>query len=516
MGVGGALLSIYVAYRQRRGSARPKNEEACGRPSDEHATASRRSTAQTVPVEVVAKKLSAGWASAPPIFYPPNLAVIPILRPDAVKNDLAVEQNDFILCDGPRLCMLQTPAGDEENVKFYLEYLQNMPILQTLATHGTAVLPLKEVGFSCASECFTHAVVIPDKEMLVFFGRHGPYLLSFVMTQYASSPLKSENGKNTVEKLTPGNIQMLLDACRVVPLVDGLRLAGTPVGAGKGSLRLTYRHGNNVLVFALSPSLTVRQNVEPEGKGDNDALRPLFFIEGEVLREKRIGVGSDALGALVRGTSVDALFPPPTPAHPPVSSLVSLVAVEELAAPVANGVGGRAPLPHGEDAMSIVFSHPYLGVSFSVNPKTGVVHEPILAEDLLVLYWPLGDETRRSLPSGPGEGVAPPRVSIRRLTQPPPTWEKFLSTEDELRHNVLFHFTDWTTERVPCTMCDVNGLQGVQLFESKEGRSCRTYVIPRGDVILVVRWETESKDWDAHLTLLQRFLDTLLLAEPLA
>ncbi|ESL09936.1 hypothetical protein TRSC58_02337 [Trypanosoma rangeli SC58] len=510
---GGVILFMYVVCRQTGRLVQSRKKKASESQSEEDAAVFHHRSAQTVPVEVVVENLSAGWTTAPPIFYPPNLAVIPILRSLAVTNGGSAEQNIFILCDGPRPRMLQAPAGDEKPVAFYMEYLLNMPLFQTVATREATVLPLNEAGFSCETECFTHAAIIPDNKTVIVFGSHGPYILSFVLTQYASSALNLENDMCTAGNLTPGDVEMLLGACSLVPLVNGLCLPGTPAGARKGSLRLTYRHGNNILVFALSSLVAVRQNVERDEKRNKDALDPLFFLEGDVLPDKKIAVGGDTLDALVKGISVDALFPSSTPAHPLVSSLFSLVTVEELVACVENGAGDCAPPLYEDDVMKIVFSHPYLGVSFSVNPKSGVVYEPILTKDLLLLYYPLGDEARYSLSSGPREDDAPPRVSLRHLTQLPPTWEKLLSTEDELKHNVLFHFTDWTRERVSCSMCDVNGLQGVQLFESKEDHSCRTYVIPRDNAILVIRWETKTRDWAMYLPLLQKFLDSLLLED---
>ncbi|KAF8298759.1 Present in the outer mitochondrial membrane proteome 7 [Trypanosoma cruzi] len=513
---GGILLFIFAAYRQMRRVPSLKEKGASKTQSLKDLSSSTPRAAQAVPVEVVVEKLPDGWSAAPPIYYPPYLAAIPFLHCKSVKEGVLSEKNNFIVCDGSRLHVVQEPRGTEELVAFYTQYIQDMPILKSIGTNGAAVRPLKEVGFSCESGCFTHAVVIPEEEIVIAFGRNGPYILSFVFTKYLTSPLRAENEKDTVEKLNSGDLQMLLDACRLVPLVDGVRLPGTPVGSQRGCLRLKYQYGGHMLVFSLPSSVSVRTNEEKNKKGNKGASDALFVLEGDVLPGNKIVVGSAALDAIVKGTSIDALFPLSAPGCPPLSSLLSLDAVEESASPIADGATDHATRPREEDAMNVVFSHEYLGVSFSVNPKNGFVYEPILTEDLLLLYYPLGDEAHYAPPSGQMRNVAPPRFSVRRVTQLSPLWEKFVSTEDELKHNVLFHFTDWTKEQVPCSLCDISGFKGIQLFESKEGHSCRSYVIPRADSILVVRWETETKDWDMHLPLLQKFLDTLHLADPLA
>ncbi|EKF31701.1 hypothetical protein MOQ_004460 [Trypanosoma cruzi marinkellei] len=513
---GASLLFIFAAYRQMRRLKSSKAIGASKTQSLKDVSSSMPRAAQAVPVEVVVEKLPDGWSAAPPIYYPPYLAAIPFLHCKNANEGVLSEKNSFIVCDESRLRVVQEPTGTEKLVAFYAHYLQDMPIFQSIATNGAAVRPVNELGFSCESGCFTHAVVIPEEEIFIAFGRNGPYILSFVFTNYLTTPLRAEKDNGTVEKLNSGDLQMLLDACRLVPLVDGVRLPGTPMGSQRGCLKLKYQYRNHMLVFTLPSCVSVRTNEGKYQKGNKDASDALFVLEGDVLPGKKIVVGSAALDAIVKGTSIDALFPSSMPGCPSVSSLLSLDAVEESAPPINDAATDHATRPHEEDAMNVVFSHKYLGVSFSVNPKTGFVYEPIFTEDLIVLYYPLGDEAHYAPPSGQMRDVAPPRFSVRHVTQLSPLWEKFVSTDDELKHNVLFHFTDWNKEKVPCSMCDISGFKGIQLFECKEGHSCRSYVIPRANSILVVRWETETKDWDMHLPLLQKFLDTLHLADPSA
>ncbi|KEG08454.1 hypothetical protein DQ04_07151010 [Trypanosoma grayi] len=527
---GSGLLLFTIGYWRWRKSKSSRRGETCGQEQARELAALRRAVLN-VPVEVDVDKLPKGWAVAPPIFYPPRLAAISLLQPGADNDTTCASGSSFIICDGPLTHGASNSVRPEDAASFFTKYVQSAPLLESVASSGAVVVPLEEAGFSCVSGCFTHAMLLPAEEMALMFGCNGPYVISLVLTQFVVQSKTTKNcgddddggDKNednaTPQRITPCDIQVLLDACLSVPLVDGLRLPGTPAGSCEGRLRLTCRHKNRNVVFAVSTVVTARSVGGNKGKKKGNAL---FILEGDVLPDGRILMDIVSLDSIVKGAAIDTLFPCGVQDTLPVSSFVSVVAVEEIGSGVQNdndaGQNASGNVPRlwceEEDLVTIAFSHTSLGVHFAVNPRGGVVREPILTDDLLMLYYPLGEEGTTMKGADAALSVVPPRVTIRRITQVPPTWEKFIATEDELKHNVLFHFTDWAKERVPCTVCDLNGIRCVQLHEEKEEHSCRSYVIPWSHDILVVRWETETSKWEQHLPLLQKFLDTLHLADP--
>lgn len=471
-------------------------------------------TALALPVEVVAEKLADGWSAASPIFYPPRLAAIYISQTGGTDDGTVAGKGDILLmCDGPLPCLMCHSTQTQDPLSFFTQYLQETPLLHSAFNSGAEMSTLSEAGLSCESMCFTHIAVIPSEKMTIVLGRNGPYVLSLLLMQHVFLHKREEKGGITTDALTANDIQMLLDACSPVPLVDGLRLPATPAGCQRGSLRVTCRRGEYMVVFSVSTIISVRRSVGEKESGNKNGDSALFTLEGEVLPKGKICISGATLEALVkRRATIDALFPGDSPDCLPVSSHVSLLAVEEFCSSTksAGGVDGAANMRgEDEDVLSIVFCHPQLGVSFSVEPRTGVVREPILTDDLLVLYYPLGDESRDSDASNSANNITSPRVSIRRVTRLPQTWKRALSSENELKHSVLFHFTEWTKTRVPCSVSQFNDFMCVQLYEEKEGWKCRSYVVPFEDAALVVRWETESEEWDAHLPLLQKFVDTL-------
>ncbi|KAH9601759.1 hypothetical protein LSM04_007153 [Trypanosoma melophagium] len=330
---------------------------------------------------------------------------------------------------------------------------------------------------------------------------------------------------------------MLLNACRLVPLVDGFRFPDTPVGVGEGRLRVTCSSSNYIVVFAVPTIISVKSVVN-ENRKSNKNGKSLFVLEGDVLPDGNIIVDATALDSLVKGVAIDTLFPTKNGGCLPVSSFLTLVSVQDLVHQTPNDdTNGNSNNKDSstsesllskekknkkdgkeeEDRVNVAFSHFPLGVSFSVNPHGGIVREPVLTDDLLLLYYPLGDEGITVSQETTSESVVvPPCAEIRRLSQIPPTWEKYLATDDELKHNVLFHFTDWVKERVSSSICELNGIRCVQMNEEKEDHSCRSYIVPFAHEILIVRWETKSSEWDLHLPHLQQFLDTLHLVEPTA
>ncbi|ORC92152.1 uncharacterized protein TM35_000043660 [Trypanosoma theileri] len=532
----GVLFSSLV-YRRWRSSLSSKKGEASleqhsnhkhHNPQEDETNESQdvkinEKTTRAVPVEVIASELPVGWRAPPVVFQPPMLAVLPLTPPAA--------GDCFIICEGPL-------PRVENSDSFFLRYLQSQRLFNIVAAKGESVVPLEKMGLSHTSGCFTHIIVNPDEEMSIVLGCNGPYVHSLVITGLKLISEDKEKKKNTSENILKlSDLQILLNACRLVPLVDEFRFPDTPVGVREGRLRVTCSNSNYIAVFAVPTTISVKSVVSESSK-NNKNDESLFVLEGDVLPGGKITIDATIIDSLVKGDTIDTLFPNKDSGYSPVSSFLTLVSVQELVrrSPkddtnimntinTTNSSTSQVQLStkkeeEEEDRVNVAFSHLQLGVSFSVNPHSGIVHEPVLTDDLLALYYPLGDGETSSFSSEKKtttENVVvdvPPCAVIRRLTQIPPTWEKYLSTDDELKHNVLFHFTDWVNERVSSSICELNGIRCVQMNEEKEGHSCRSYIIPFAHGILVIRWETKSSEWELHLPHLQKILDTLHLIDP--
>ncbi|CCD12518.1 unnamed protein product [Trypanosoma congolense IL3000] len=311
-------------------------------------------------------------------------------------------------------------------------------------------------------------------------------------------------------------LQSFLNACELMPLVDKVRLPGTPPASQLGKFHLCCRYGNCVARFTVSSILRIRNG----GKGHS----PLFTLEGNFFRDGCLLVDVTTVSLLAAGKTFDELFPHATISSVSISSLVQLVDVECIAGDsddvVASGGASTGDAHKGSaynlllsrGEVSVIFHHSPLGVHFPVDTQSGAVYDSLITTDLCVMYYPLGSTAAPLSSSGAENSL--PSVTIRRFTHLPSTWEQSLERDDTLKHNALYHFTDWVRGRVPCAVCELSGFRCAQLHQEDVGMSCRTYVVPLTGAILVVRWETPTQEWERYLPLLQNFVDTLHLEDP--
>ncbi|KAG8345664.1 hypothetical protein TRVL_03503 [Trypanosoma vivax] len=481
-----------------------------------------------LPVRVLVDRLSPGWSAQPPIFCPPHLAIVPLQQATRIANSCRLIEGDcFVTCEGPIASLLWSDPEETDVSSFLLEYMRCTPYMVPIANSGAVIMTLHDAGFVCDTTCFSHVVVDEHEQVAVALGRNGPYVLALVAMPYLSSPPaqsdhdtdEEHNFPLTVSHFTPSDLQCLLKACLPVPVADGVLLPGTPSGSQKGCLRITCSDGDCSLTFVAQLPLVVRC----AENGENF----LFALEGIPLPGGLIVLDSTTVQSIANGTAIDDLFPRKCHKHPPVSSLFRLIYMERRAHDNGDSTThvscthGSEPnfqvvdLPTKAGDVSVVCCHPNIGIHFPISTRNGVVHEPVLTDDLILMYYPLGDE-KSFKPSQVFEGssAAPPLFTVRRLATLPSTWETSPGTEEALIHNVRIHFTDWAREKIPSTVCDISGFRCVQLSEEKEGRFCRTYVVPMGGALTVLRWETQTRELEMHLPLLYSFLDTLHLENP--
>ncbi|CBH14691.1 hypothetical protein, conserved [Trypanosoma brucei gambiense DAL972] len=503
----GVLLLLAIFRRWRKSQRADSIKKHFQEENEVKDTGCMTSALSYLPIYINTDKLPENMLVGAPLFYPPQMAVLPLSWTDAV----GFERSCFITCEGPFPHMTANGKDPHDMSFFFLQYMQRVPFMQSTAERGLPIKQLQDVGLLCCTDAFSHIVTDPAERVVVIFGRNGPYFTSLVITPCTMPEKNVVGNMQQANQISLQDLQKLLDACCPTPLVDEIRLAGTSAGTLQGKLHIACRYGNRVVQFTAASALTVRS------ARDNEDF--IFSLEGDVLAQNRIVFDAATIDALISGKTLDELFSCPGPQCMRVSSLVQLIHMEdltEISHNLGNGAsngdvtreinlkvsGSRLLLSAGE--VSVVFHHAHLGVHFPINSHHGVICEPVLTTDLCLMYYPLGS------------AAALPNAMMRRVRQLPPTWERSLHTDDALRHNALFHFTDWMRGSVPCITCDLSGFRCAQLYEEKDGMSCRTYVVPLAEEIMVLRWETSTCDWEQHLPHLQKFIDTLHLEVPTA
>ncbi|KAL7710133.1 hypothetical protein N2W54_008034 [Lotmaria passim] len=611
------LLLLLRQRRQKRKAAQQSAADAT------RATLQSAMQRSLLPVFVQADALPVRWGVAPPVFYPPHSAVIPLVLPsemaeiersghvvrkvglEATGGEDGMEgPSAFILCS--HTGVLATPplnAAVAESDAAEVEAQQRQLLAQLLAHHPVlkeqyAALSTQWTAFSTAlaaseknkehnraaataaaatpfaaaaagdaaaiTPAFTHLLQCPDG-CLLLGGVNGPYFTVAVLTGFegsldaaadadaaaesSSQPARAHSSSG--RSAATASADAVMDLASVVrgvaqatfrvplPAADksgalSLASARLPGGAAfavhQGFYRvLCVRDGRglelcvpaellvhselvnqSLITPAVSPltkgpgAVTAgRVSAKPQAEGATETLLTLTSspsrftgaegVEVSVTAEVFAGLAEkpeEAAAALWQASGASA------EANPAAAAAFRAVTARAL----TTTSHGR-----GANMVTLVYVQPKLGVLFSVHPLSSVVYEPWMTDLPTILYYPLGEDVEADR-----EGyAAPPLMSIQYILELPSTWEVVKKDEEELRHNVLFHFTNWEAATVSSSMTEISGLRCVMFHEVRDGRRCRSYILPRGSTVLVVRWETSVEMWETYLPLLQQTLDTL-------
>ncbi|GET92828.1 hypothetical protein, conserved [Leishmania tarentolae] len=419
---------------------------------------------------------------------------------------------------------------------------QWIPLPESSLNGGTeadsAAAAAKERRQNCPPRTFSH-VLISD-ECAILAGMNGPYtvvavLMDFVgawpISRSASAPANGEKSEQKrASSSTPPTIvedTALSDAIEGiaratvnVPLVTlgndpaalAFRVPGTSFAAHRGYYRVVCAREEREVELRVPSEWTVRSECvntslttptgtsASSGVGDaeaNETIVTLSFTPSSFMSEGRVDVDISA-------QLFSALLEQPQAA---AATLWTACGATDASNPVAKATLGMLTarsLPASSHArtnvVTMVYVQPKFGVLFAVHPRSAVVYEPWMTEQPTILYYPLGDAV---------EDEEPPRMTIEYVVDLPKTWEVFASDDDELVHNVLFHFTNDELPAISTTLTEISGIRCVMFHETRESRRCRTYVLPRGATLLVIRWETLAECWDKDLPVFQQTLDTL-------
>ncbi|CAD2216720.1 hypothetical protein AGDE_10909 [Angomonas deanei] len=490
-----AVGSIVVLYllKKTRGKRRSKESQEEDREARETKSII---TSSSLPICIYPAKLRQGWSVAPPLIFPPHLAVIPLVcitDGEAVASPLVksagvnqTESEAFIVCEEVDSDL----AGESDKTALFQFYLQHSELLQSLK--GFQIEPL--FIDTTAKTCFTH--YCESKGVAMLFGTNGSFVFVACLQGFKDSV--KDIGAKTMEELKsssnefrhslPHVVKMLVDAS-LMPTVEpsGKRLANTLKGAGGGFYSVNFPLNGQSLQVQLPPTLRVSVK---DVKASPDTL---FFVEEDsttMARRER-----------TRFPINSALFSDFLNSQAKELSLATLAKEDEESSRFLRHVKVRLLNENIDfNQVSVSYHQPSMGIFFSVHNETGVVFDPILVERETILYFPCGVSTDFSLP----------KFTIEQLTEFPKTWEVNGTDEKEvLLHNVKFHFTEWETTQTACDMVERSGYSGVQFTETKDGVTCRSVVIPRQKSILLMRWEVAEQDWQKYLSQLQLFLDTV-------
>jgi hypothetical protein len=627
-----ALLLLLL--RQRRQKRRAAQRNAANAAKTALLKALRDST---LPVFVQPESLPAGWGVAPPVFYPPYTAVIPLVLPREIeeiersshlvcKVSVAASggeagddgQYAFILCSytgavaGAAGATVGRDAKDEsatasssaeaqkrrQQQQLLADLLVHHPVLKgqfaEAASRWTAldtVFPMHErkkrdtaatttphavVAGGPAHAVvpvFTHVLVGPDNCVLLG-GVNGPYLIVGVFNGFegtlkeeavagtaagdskraAESPLLPPKpghveANKTAASAAAGSAVAVMDLERVIRgvaratfkvplptvgqegssfLSDARLPGGAPFAVHRGHYRVLCVRDGRELELCVPSEITVRSelvnqslitpplrspvagrvprktSVDAAAAAAPDALLTLVYVPSPFTEEEstEVRVTEEVFAALLAKPEEAAMTLLATSSATPRANPGACIALRDVTARPLDASHGRSNM------VTVVYVQPQLGVLFSVHPLSSVVYEPWMTDLPTILYYPLGEEDVEDGVGGAGR-AAPPLMSIEYVVQLPDTWEVLKKDEEELRHNVLFHFTSWEAATVTSSMTEISGLRCVMLHEVRDGRRCRSYVLPRGSTVLIVRWETAVETWEEYLPVFQQTLDTL-------
>ncbi|KAG5492731.1 hypothetical protein JKF63_01311 [Porcisia hertigi] len=571
---------IALVVRRRRRDVLSKDTVA----GATHAEVVKTLKHSLLPVAVLPEDLPAGWSVAPPVFYPPHCAAIPIVLPSEVHsvgdkshpshtattsvyqdkaNDSAMMPTIFIFCSYTG--RTAGPFATRQDECVYLsELVAHHPVLrdclvanlgqwsplpelgpQTETSAASTTTAPKETILSTLQRAFSH-VLIGD-EYVILSGVNGPYLALAVLTGLAGkwspslaarAPTRNEKGCKkdsgsatsvpTAEQLDLSSaIEAMVRATVNVPLVAlggeppalSPRLPGASSVVHQGYYRVVCTREGRELELCVPSEWRVRSQCvafSPPTPSRSTAAGPNRVSTGgggPELGESiltlsftpSLFVSEGSVDVRVSAEVFSALFENPKAA---AATLWEASGATEISNPVAKATleaMTARPLPASSHArandVTLVYVQPKLGVVFSVHPHSAVVYEPWMTDLPTILYYPFGDAA---------EDDEPPRMTIQHVAELPSTWEVLAGDDEEFVHNVLFHFTDEKRAvAVSTTLTEISGIRCAMFHEVREARRCRTYVLPRGATVLIVRWETLEDCWDRDLQVFQQTLDTL-------
>ncbi|KPA86340.1 putative mitochondrial hypothetical protein [Leptomonas pyrrhocoris] len=599
---------LVLLLRQRRQKRKAARQNAANATRAALTAAAQRSL---LPVFVRPESLPTGWGVAPPVFYPPHSAVIPLVLPSEMaeversshlvrKANVAttgVEKGGegasaFILCSHTGVVTVKSTDVDSDEASSktsadtearrqqqLTDLLAHHPVLKgqfsVLSTQWTSIAtvfsepekkdtaapatpPAAKTGDAAdaVSPVFTH-LLEGSENCVLLGGVNGPYFVVAVLSGFEgtfSGAAASGNADlstvspKAVAAATPdggkiptsaaavstdvvmdlaGVTRGIVQATLTVPLAsadkgvsssasspfDARLPGGAAFAVHRGYYRvLCVREGRelelcvptevSVRSMLGNQSLTTTAETSVDAAAAQDVLLTLIVEPNPFSTQEAVEVrvteevfaalleAPDAAAAtLWRGSGATAN------AHPAAAAAFQAV----TARPLAASTHVRANM------VTMVYAQPQLGVLFSVSPRSSVVYEPWMTDLPTILYYPLGEDVMND-----GEDhQAPPLMSIEYVLELPDTWEVQKKDSEELRHNVLFHFTNWEAAAVSSSMTELSGMRCVMFHEARDGRRCRSYILPRDSTVLIVRWETSVETWEKYLPLFQQTLDTL-------
>ncbi|KPI86081.1 hypothetical protein ABL78_4842 [Leptomonas seymouri] len=611
-----ALLVLLLRLRrQRRKAARKSAADAT------RASLLKAAQRSLLPVFVQAESLPTGWGVAPPIFYHPHSAVIPLVLPSDMaevdrcshlvrKVNVAATGLEngadsafaFILCsytgiaavksaevatDSASSALISAVAQPQQKLLAHL--LAHHPVLKgqfagvpaqwTCLAATLSASETKKKGSTAAatpqvaatgdagdavSPVFTHIFQGPDNCVLLG-GLNGSYFVVAVLMGFKGTITEAATGGNSESLLSSpkgaaaanvgtsatstaavpadavmdlaGVIRGVAQATFKVPLATEAKsgsssssflsaarlLGGAAFAVHRGYYRVLCVHDGRELELCVPAEVAVRSELvdqplstpivspvvarapsktQVDDVAVQDVLLTLTFTPSAFSAEERVEVR-------VTKEVLAALMEKPDEAAATLWKASGAISDTHPAAEEAlKAVTARSPAVTSRvrpNAVTMVYAQPQFGLLFSVHPLSSVIYEPWMTDLPTILYYPLGENTEAD-----GEGCgAPPLMSIEYLLELPKTWEVLKKDEEELRHNVLFHFTNWEAATVSSSMTEISGMRCVMFHEVCAGRRCRSYILPRGSTVLIVRWETAVETWEKYLPVFQQTLDTL-------
>ncbi|KAK7201293.1 hypothetical protein NESM_000191200 [Novymonas esmeraldas] len=567
---------VAVVYRRQQRRYRLARQTAA---DATHAELTKALKECPLPVLVRAEDLPTGWGVAPPVFYPPHCAAIPLVLPSDMQeserhgrrlraasparserssaDDSALAPSAFLFCShtGRTASPFASPRDEQE---FLAEVIAHHPVLQErLVGRSGTWCPLPgavarvghEGGFS---RTFTH--VLTSDECSVLAGVNGPYVVVAVLSGFSGAwPSPPSATKASATKTKPSGVSTDESARRrtgsatpaaaaegemeLATAVEGIaratvsvplsslhggsaglsaRVPGASFAAHQGYYRVVCACEGKELDLCIPSEWTVRSagtTTSLPVRGGSPAVARAESSASAATAETLVTLSFTPSAFMLEGPVEVRITPGvfAALAADPEAAAATLWAASgaaDAANPVAkatlNTMTGRLlpATPHAQiSAVTTVYVQPKLGVLFSVHPRSAVVYEPWMTDLPTIIYYPRGDDA-----SGEAE---PPRMTIEYVVELPNTWEALASDDEEFVHNVLFHFTNWEAAAVSTTLTEISGIRCAMFHETREGRRCRTYVLPRAATVLVIRWETSVGDWEKELPLFQQILDTL-------
>ena len=530
------VVSVWIVNRRRsRSHQQQQQEQRRDETRSGKALNGPKVSPSRLPLPIVLLDEVDVWSQGTLVWMPPRFAVRPLFcRTDgwsSMVGDAALVYDDM-------------RCSKKSEQATFAQYLKTCPFLRLAdgSSPRFTVTAVKDCAQlkdeNGASALFTHLASSSDTCLLMSV--QGSIVVSLVLRR-AVLTSTALNSISLWDEMVALDEQAFVRPIRSLLAGLGTAVPAAPLGFGKGfvtvsssSLRAVVRVGCAVGVEALSQGKLVLCDLFTGAS--------TYLTREDVAAHSPKSASSSNSNEELERSLRALLIQRSTEGNPDASSSFAAVHISGLANAVGSPVLQSAPSPLNLDTSSsspvavksppafdsITYTNDVIGIRFALHPG-GIVREVFLHEDNVVIYNPPCNASTSAI-----------QVTVELIATLPATWEhtapatEVMTPMELLKHNVAFHFTDWTqhglrsavvqstlTETTSSSLhvTDLSGWTAIYFHESRQESDCRTYVIPVVEhgvtgALFVIRWECATADWSENISALRHFMDNITLSRP--